>query len=317
MARKDWSTALDQVTFKCGLCTSTFRAKPDLVEDEPATEYHPYRYYAHCPHCASENQPQVGWERALMAAHQAATGPKTQEGKAASASNLAGHPTPAEAHVTRFNALKHGLHARVATFFPAKPEKYAFCSSCEVDRGWCAAQPACVKQTELFMLHHAAVEQRNPKHLGKIHADILAALTASLQLCLQAVLGDGVVIKTPKVELSRNGNPVAMTWTDEAGDTHQIYDYHANPAFKPIADLVTRLGLSMTDLGLTQKALDDDEGKGMGTLSLDAGTKESLAAFQARMEQLTDKMAEKLGRASARRRADPVLIDHQAQGKDS
>jgi hypothetical protein len=64
-----------------------------------------------------------------------------------------------------------------------------------------------VKQTELFMLHHAAMDQRDPKVLGKLHADMMAALTATLQMCLQAVLGDGVVIRTPKVELARDGYP--------------------------------------------------------------------------------------------------------------
>lgn len=317
MARKDWSAPLDRATFKCSVCRGTFSAKPDLVEDDPSTEYHPHRYYANCPHCGAEHQQQVAWERALMAAHQQATGPTSAEGKAAVAANLAGHPTPAEARLTRFNAMKHGMNARVATFFPAKPDKYAFCEQCDVDRGWCSAQPACVKQTELFMLHHAAVEQRNPKHLAKIHADILAAATAALQLLLQAVLGEGVLIKTPKVELSRDGYPVTLVYEDAQGVKHPVYEYMANPAFKPIADFLTRLGLSMDDLGLTVKAAEQEEEEGLGTLKLDKASRESLESFNQRMLEATDLMREKLGRAGARMRQDPVLIEHQAQGDGS
>ncbi|HYE71584.1 MAG TPA: hypothetical protein VD932_08695 [Aquabacterium sp.] len=315
MARKDWSAKLDRVTFRCGGCDSSFSAPPDLIEDDPETEYHPYRYFAHCPHCGAQHQPQAKWERSLMAAHQAATGPRTPEGKAAAAANLAGHPTPEEAHRTRFNAMKHGMNARVATFFPAKPDGYAFCGTCDVDRHWCQAQPACVKQTEIFMLHHAAVEQRNPKHLGKIHADLIAAITSALQMCLQEVLGTGVVIKTPRVELSREGHPVTLVFTNPAtGLDEPVYEYMANPVFKPITDLITRLGLSMNDLGLTVKAAEGAEDEGLGTLKLDAKSRESLETFNTRMLEATQAMRERLGRAGDKTRSDPVFIEHQAQG---
>jgi hypothetical protein len=51
--------------------------------------------------------------------------------------------------------------------------------------------------------------------LGGIHADLQASLTAMLQMCIQEVLGLGVLIKAPKVELDREGNPVTLTYLDE------------------------------------------------------------------------------------------------------
>lgn len=313
MPRKDWSARLDRATFRCGDCRRTFQAVPDLVDDDPTNEHHPFRYFANCAHCHAENQPQVSWERALMKAHQEATGPTTADGKKAAAANLAGHPTPEESRLIRFNAMKHGLEARTASYFPAKPGKYPFCASCDVDPYWCAQQPACVKQTELFMLHHAAMDQRDPKVLGKVHADLIASMTAALQLCIQAVLGDGVVIKTPKVELSREGVPVALTYVDEAGERQQIYDYSSNPLFKPIADLITRLGLSMTDLGLTVRASEEEDPAGMGMLS-GGTTREGLADFSRRSAEAMHGVREQLGRAQTRMRSDPVLIEHEAQG---
>ncbi len=315
--RRDWTAALHQVNFRCGVCTRSFTNEPDLVEDEPEQPHHPYRYFAHCPGCGAQNQPQAAWELNLIKAHQASTGPKTPEGLAKVARNIAGHPTPEEALRTRFNAMKHGLTARTATYFPAKPGRYAFFQRCEVDRVWCSEQPACVKQTEIFMLHHAAHEQRNPRLLAGIHADLQAALTATLQICLQSVLADGVVLKTPRVELSKEGSIVEMGWTDHHGEFHRIYDHAANPAFKPIADLVSRLGLSTADLGMTVRAADAEEERQAGMLQAKDVATEALADFSQRMLGVMQGARDQLARADAAKKADPVFIQHQASGGDA
>ena len=111
----DWSAQLLKVNFRCSVCRHPFLAVPDLIEPDPHREHHPYRYFGDCPKCKAERQPQAIWERALMKAHQMSTGPKSAEGKAATAANLAGHPTPDEALRTRFNAMKHGMNAKVAS----------------------------------------------------------------------------------------------------------------------------------------------------------------------------------------------------------
>lgn len=314
MPHHDWSAQLSQVNFRCGACKRSFAAAPDLIEDAPERDHHPYRYFAHCPHCEAENQPQASWEVALLKAHQTSTGPRTDEGKAATTANLAGHPTAEETRRTRFNAMKHGMNARVATYFPAKPDGYAFCARCDVGRDWCAAQPACVKQTEIFMLHHAAFEQRDPRVLGGIHADLQASLTAMLQMCIQEVLGLGVLIKAPKVELDREGNPVTLTYVDEGGKRQYIYNYTSNPAFKPLTELVSRLGLSMNDLGMTVKKADDEDGMLNGRLNLDADTRETLESFGARMLEATQGAKDLIAQAQQRTKADPVLVEFQARG---
>ena len=313
---KDWSAQVSHVNFRCGESRRAFEGEPDLIEDAPEQAHHPYAYFAHCPHCGAEHQPQASWERALLKAHQHSTGPKTPEGVAAVTANLEGHPTPHEALRTRFNAMKHGATARTATYFPAKAGGYAFCARCDVDRAWCAQQPACVKQTEIFMLHHAAFEQRDPKVLTAIHADMHAALMATLQMCIQEVLGLGVLIKAPKVELDREGHPVTLTYTAEDGSKRYIYNYTSNPAFKPLTELITRLGLSMNDLGMTVKATEDDEEKNLGRLKLDDDAKETLSAFGQRMLQATENARALIQQAQKATKADPVLVEHQARGGD-
>ena len=309
---KDWRKELERLNFRCGVCRWTWEAAPDLVEPDEEAVHHPYRYFGDCPGCGAKHQPQAPWERALLKAHQLATGPKTPEGRAAVTANLEGHPTPEEALRTRFNGMKHGLHARTATYFPAKPDGYPFCKGCDVDRYWCGEQPACVKQTELFMLHHAAFEQRDPKVLGRVHSDIHSALVASLQMCLQAVLADGVVIKTPKVQLDKDGNSVALEFTDEHGKVYPIMEYMANPVFKPIADLITRLGLSLADLGMTVKAADDADDELKGRLGVGSSTGEALEAFSQRMAATLEKLPAMLSAAKAATAQDPVLLEHEA-----
>lgn len=310
--RKDWSKELERLNFRCGVCRHAWEAAPDLVEPDEDAPHHPYRYFGDCPACGAKHQPQAAWERALLKAHQTSTGPKTPAGMAATAANLAGHPTPEEALRTRFNGMKHGLSARTATYFPAKPDGYAFCSGCDVDRAWCAEQPACVKQTELFMLHHAAFEQRDPRVLGRVHSDIHSALIASLQMCLQAVLADGVVIKTPKVQLDKDGNSVTIEFEDQHGQRYPIMEYMANPVFKPIADLITRLGLSLGDLGMTVKAADEDDDALKGRLGVGHAVGEELNAFSQRMLGVMDKLGDVVAASRAAAAQDPTLIEHEA-----
>jgi hypothetical protein len=310
---KDWTEQQSTVDFRCGVCKHAWADEPDLIEPAPELEHHPYRYFGDCPVCHAEQQPQAAWARALMKAHQLSTGPKTAEGLAKVGKNLEGHPNAEAVQRTRFNAMKHGMAAKTATYFPARPDGYGFCKQCDVDRTWCAQQAACVKQTEIFMLHHAAFESRNPRVLAGIHADLQAGLTAMLQMLMQQVLGDGVVITQPRVELDRDGNSQTLSYLDADGKRQYIYDRQAHPALKAITDFVSRLGLSMNDLGMTVRAADpEDEGAG-GVLKLDAKTQETLSDFNTRMLGVMSGARDMLAAASKATREDPVLVAHEAR----
>jgi hypothetical protein len=310
---KDWTAQQTHVNFRCDGCKHAWEAEPDLIEDAPELEHHPFRYFATCPKCGATDQPQAAWARALMKAHQAATGPRTPEGLAKVGKNLEGHPNADAVLRTRFNAMKHGMAAKTATYFPARPDKYSFCERCEVDRTWCGAQAACVKQTEIFMLHHAAFESRNPRVLAGLHADLQSGLTAMLQMLMQQVLGDGVVITQPRVELDREGNSQTLSYLDEDGKRKYIYDRQAHPALKAISDFVSRLGLSMGDLGMTVRAADPEEDEQHGVLKLDDKTRETLSDFNTRMLAVMGGARDMLAAADKATKADPVLVAHEAR----
>jgi hypothetical protein len=309
----DRSKPLSKITFYCKPCYSSFKAEPGRIEEAPEQDYHPFAYYAGCPKCGGECE-QAPFERNLMKAWRNATGPRTEEGKAASAANLEGHPTPDEALRTRFNAMKHGLNARTATYFPAKPDGYSFCQGCEVDRTWCGQQSACTKQTEIFLQHHAAFEQRDPKKLNGIYADLQASIFAVIQSMLQTIIADGVKIETVVWDKDKDGQIHVAEYIDEAGQRRIIRsEVQAHPLLRQLGELLTRTGLSLTDMGMTAKMIEADDSD-FGTLR-DAGQPgENLSEFQEKQIQLLSGLAKQVMRANKQTENDPILIEYLQEG---
>lgn len=302
---------LKTVVFRCKACKATFEAPPERVEAAPEDDdVHPWRYFHPCA-CGAE-APQAHWARAAMKAWRNCTGPRTAEGKAAVRENLRGHPTPEESLRTRFNGMKHGLNSRVATYFPAKPDGYAFCATCDVDREWCRQQPCCEKQTSHFMKHHAAFEQRNPKHLMGIYSDFHAALMATVSECLRRIIGDGVTLQVPKTYVDKDGRCLVVEYLDERGNVCQVTDVVSHPLFKPVSELITRMGISLHDLAMTPKQ-GEDEAATMGKLQAEAGEQETLAAFEERKVKALEDLSGMMKRANAAKAKDPVLIEYQQQ----
>lgn len=310
MAKQDTFSPLSEVTFRCPVCRATWKAAADRVEDWPDDPIHPWRYFAQ-HECGKECE-QAPFERGLLRAWRSATGPKTPEGIAATAKNLEGHPTPEEALRTRFNGMKHGLTARTATYFPAKPDGYAFCSTCDVDRPYCKEQPACVKQTQHFMLHHAAFEQRNPKHLMGIYADFHAALMATIAECLRRIIGDGVTIATPKTYVDKEGNCLVVEYFDQDGKRQTVLDVEAHPLFRPVAELITRTGIDLANLGMTPRQAPEEDAQ-QGKLADD---REAASVLQERQVKALEDLRSLMSRAQSRANNDPVLIEYQQQMGD-
>lgn len=302
---------LPEINFYCKPCYKGFKVAPGRVEDAPEYEHHPYSYYAVCPRCGDDCE-QVQWEKNLIKAWANSTGPKTQEGKAATAANLEGHPTQEESLRTRFNAMKHGMTSKVATYFPSKPDGYEFCKNCDVDRGYCYSQPACVKKTELFMLHHAAFEQRNPKHLMGIYADLQASIFAVLQQILQTIISDGVKLEAPKYYTDKDSVLIIAEYIDESGNRKIIKDVQAHPLFRPLGELMSRTGLTLSDMGMTAKAIDDEE-QALGRLSHENTAQEGLDDYRLRQVAALESLSAAVDRANQKTKDDPILIEYQQE----
>jgi hypothetical protein len=304
------------VTFQCRECRLTWEGAPARKEDAPELTHHPWRYFANCKGCGDEVG-QAPWERGLMKAWVNATGPKTDEGKAATARNLEGHPSPEEAKHTRFNAMKHGMNAKTATYFPAKPDGYSFCSACEVDRTWCRAQPACVKKTELFMLHQAAFEQRDPKKLMGVYSELHSAIFAVLQQILQTIIADGVKLVSPQYYTDKEGTMILCTYMDpKTFEQKTIYDVEAHPLFRPLGELLSRTGLSLSEMGMTTKVIENADEE-MGRLAASQQVAEEISDFQRAQTSAMQAMVDRMERGKTKTEADPVLLEYNQQTGES
>jgi len=292
------------VAFRCLSCQTTFDAEPDRVVDEPSRA-HPYRYFSSCQKCSDECE-QAPWQVGVFCANANATGPRTAEGKAKVSKNLEGHNT----ELTRFNALKHGASAQTAVFFPAKPDKYPHCQSCDVDRDYCRQQPACVRRTDLTMRYLAAVKSGDPRYLSELMATNQAMLQALFADMMQAVISDGARIEQAVYDFDKEGGFHLGQYLDEyTGEKVTMTEVKAHPLLKPLFELLSKNNLSMSDMGMTPK-VQTDQGIELGRLQNEEDDRESEGDYK---KQVSDNMAALRGmfeRSQDKVKNDPVLIEH-------
>jgi hypothetical protein len=306
------NSARDQVTFKCGPCKHTFSDSPGRVEDEESRA-HPFRYFADCPNCLTEVQ-QVNWEVGNFSSIFRSTGPKTADGKVSSAGNLAGHPTPDEVQRIRLNALKHGAFAKTALTFPAKPGKYPQCANCDVDRDYCAAQPACIKKTELLMQHLIAFESGDPSKLTEINAINQAHLSSLFSDMVQTIAVDGVSISNPIHHFSPDGGFHIGKYDDPiTGNSVIMEEIKAHPLLKPLLELVSKNKQSAADLSMTPK-VHVDQNIQMGNLQQADDNKQSAAEHQEKMQKDMGDLRSMINRSREKTKTDPILLEHQQDG---
>lgn len=297
------------VRFHCDACDFRFEAEPGRVEDCPDEPWHPWRYYADCPLCSDE-VPQERQHRHLLKMWANATGPRTEEGKAAVTANLDGHPTPEEAKRTRFNSLKHGLAAKTATYWPARPGGYPHCQGCEYLESICARQVACLKRTELLLKHQIAFETGDPGLLVDLRAQLHANVQALIDDMILALAQDGVRLKTPEWYYDKDGGFHWAKGMDSLGEEVQLYKIEQHPLLRTLGDMISKLNLGLSDMGMTPKVQDDNDTI-RGHLNGDAQRGEALLEYQRRQTEVLESLGEMIDRSRTRSAADPVLIEHQ------
>lgn len=303
---------LERVNFSCSRCGLRFEAVPGRVEDVPEETAHPWAYFAECTRCGDESR-QVAWERNLMKAHARATGPRTAEGKAAVTKNLEGHPTPEAAARTRFNALKHGLRASTATYFPARPGKYPDCEGCEYREDCSPAWVACRKKVELFMRTHIAFDTRDPKLLTGLNADIQANIMALMQNMLITIIRDGVALRNPVWYSDKDGGLHWVEKPDEkSGEMVPVEEIASHPLLKSLREMLSANGMTLTDLAMTPR-IQEEVDEEMGLLETQSQSREALLDYQRRQTSAIEGLTELIKVGRDRLARDPVLIEHEQE----
>ncbi len=299
---------LNTVNFHCRACGHRFEAEPDKISDAPDLEHHPFEYEATCPECGSL-APQIAWERNVLKAHACSTGPKTKEGKAASAKNLEGHPTPAEAQLTKFNAMKTGLYARTATYFPARPGKYDRCDNCEhLESEACLDPPrACLKRHELLLKNQIAFETNDPTMLRQIRSDTQAALQSLIDDMILAIAQDGGPrIKELVWHGDKDGGINWVKYKDDNGNEFQLEEIKAHPLLKPLIDFISKNSMTLSDLGMTPKMQDEHE-QVQGFLDREADSQQSEDDFRQQTLEGQRRLEQLIGNSYSQR--EPVTVE--------
>ena len=309
----DKSASLTSINFHCRSCEKRFEGEPTRIEEAPERTWHPWAYFATCPVCECEAE-QAPWEIGLLAAQGKQTGPRTPAGLAAVTANLAGHPTPEEARRTRFNAMKHGLFSRVATFYPAKPGQYPHCDGCEYFEG-CGSQPACMKRTELFLRHQVAFETGDPGLLTDLRADLQAKIAAIIDDIILAIVRRGVEVETPQWYYDKDGGFHLAKYTNTEGEQILLTEVKQNPLLKILSEMISRNNLTLADMNMTPKVQDDRDTL-RGHLDDEKENRESLLEFQRQQTGMLDQLSEQIARSRDRISRDPVLIEHQQASAD-
>lgn len=309
----DNSASLTSVNFQCRTCRHKFAGEPARIEEVPERVWHPWAYFSPCPVCRHE-APQAPWEIGLLAAAGKQTGPRTPAGLAATAANLAGHPTPEEAKRTRFNALKHGVFAEVATYWPARPGAYAHCTGCE-HFAICGPQPACLKRTELFMRHHIAFESGDPRMLTDLRASLQAKIQAIIDDIFLDITRRGVVIEAPQWYYDKDGHFHLAAYKDSEGNDHLLKEINAHPLLKILKDLIAANSLSLEDMGMTPKVQDDNDVL-RGHLDEEKTDRDTLLTYQKQQTVLLEQLSGQIERSRERIGRDPVMIEHNEAVRD-
>lgn len=300
-----------RVTFRCADCRYSWKCEPSRIEDAPDREWHPWRYYAYCPKCRKE-VPQAHWEQSLLKGWTKACGPKTEEGKKKSAANLVGHPNASARLRTRFNAVKHGLNAKVATFYPAKPNGYPHCRTCRWLNNGCGEweHGACLTRMELFFQHRVAFQTRDPSLLTELQADLQANTQAIINDMILAIVNSGVELRAPQWYTDKEGGLHLAQYEDGNGTMCTIDDVTAHPLLKPLYELMSRNTEILAKLGMTEKAKEEDAVL-QGFLDQKEQRAEDLQGFAERQTQALEQLTALIERGRDRQKRDPVLIEYQ------
>ncbi len=282
------------VDFHCRACGHRFRAAPGDIAENPAAHWHPWTYTAACPQCEAEASPAAWWLN-LLKAWSASTGPNTPEG----------------IRRTRFNRMTHGLTAKVAAYWPARPGRYPHCDGCpHLEDMECIPFGGCLTRSELLLRHLIAYENRDPGLLQDLNAERQAKLAAMLDDMLLAIIKGGVELVSPEWYSDKDGGFHLAQYEDtNTGEPVQLMKKQANPLLKPLIDWIQKNGMTLTDQGMTPK-VQEDSAILEGQLADESDARDSQTEYSERQTKALEALAGMIEESRREMERDPVLRQH-------
>jgi hypothetical protein len=168
---------------------------------------------------------------------------------------------PKNTDLSRFNAITHGLTAEVAQAHPARPGGYDACEGCEWLNNGCGdnGNKYCLKRTEIFMRHQLAADSGDITSLKKLFANSQASYQIILDNIIMAIARRGVEVHEPITMKNKNGQlEIAKIIDGESGKLVTLTTIKAHPLIKPLIEMMSKNGMSLSDMMLTQKQQGED-----------------------------------------------------------
>jgi hypothetical protein len=293
----------ESTTFRCGRCKQNLELPVERVEDRIDQDPHPFEYFAHCPTCKNEIT-EAPFVKNLYRAWLNITGTKSPE---VSARNL---PAPDDPR-RKFNALKSGLFAKKAKYFPAKVGRYPECDGCEHSHE-CETIGICLQISKVKMMVAQAFDSKDPAFLQPLFQDIQADVFVLLQRLIGQALRDGAILTSPVWHGTKDSYLMVNYHDPETGKLKQLMQHELHPAIRAIAELLQKNGLSLADLQMTPKTQADHAAQ-MGHLKGQTDERMTTREFQEKKLEQNRKFLEALSGATARREKDPMFREHQEE----
>ncbi len=286
-----------EIAFHCALkrdgCGARFKTKDYESEDYPEREWLKVNYYATCPKCG-ELAEQAAWQLAQWKAihDHGQPGPVTETGK----NNIRAAQKERDSDsykISRFNAMTHGMSAKVADTYPARPGGYDECESCQwLTNGCGTAFNECLKKLEVFLQFHVAMKEGNGRLLGDLLAQDQAGLAAIRSSLIRSIAKHGVLRETPEWVYDKDTGIQVAEYTDEQGRRRQITKLEVNPGIKALTELIARNNTTLADMGLTPGVLEEEQ-KLPGYI--DDDNRESIEALEQKINEGTDALRRLMG----------------------
>lgn len=271
-------------TFICGSCGAVFSASIDDFTIEDGINF------ARCPAC--DKLAAEAWYCVnLRSGADKKCGPTTAAGKQRASRNRTIH-----GHYTN------------SYLFPRKPGEYPECDHCQ-DMAECESDRSgyCHRKIEIYNKYLLAVKSGDPDKIR----DLVAGNFAGAQQLINHLLRDcfkyGTAIEEPIVARDEDGNPIIVDG---------VYNLKANPSVGKLTDLMTRLGMTLIEFGITPKGQKERELL-QGHLEADAADRSTTTEYRKkhsdRMARIFDEIKDAQRLRTNDERTKQILTDHNSE----
>jgi len=219
-------TDFQRSTFICSKCGAVFPASADEYLHEDG------EVFVKC--LCGEKAPEAWFMKNLRAGTDKKTGPTSPKGKQRASRN----------------AITHGQYS-TSYLHPRKPGDYPECENCQ-DKAECESDRSgyCHRRAEIYNKFFLAVKSGDPDKIRDIAAANFAASQQLLNYLMHDVHAHGTLLEGPVLGRDEDGATIVL---------EQFKEYKSNPSVRQLIELLTRLGFTLMEFGITPKGQKERE----------------------------------------------------------